>query len=354
MKRKKVVRNVTLATLATGVVAPLSGLGADAAAAGPSPAALCSSTFGDRGPAGGKVVGEGPPGDSMTVTIGWEPADWPDGLREVVTCLSIDGKAVPGLARLTTKPPNAGNIAVDLRLPPGAPGALVCQNSILVGTGATEGRQRSTGAVCFKLRAAEELLAGPETATRTTPPAGTEPVRIPNTHPSGPPAAPRVPAGQAAAPAPAPSRTPAPMPSSTPPARAAFEAARGAARSPQAWSAPPARPASARPAPARPAPAAPSVTRAGQAADELARTPSVGDRTAAAAAAPTARAPRGTVATAGAPAASGAPGPDAARSALPRTGVGDKIPLAGAGTLMALGGAAIILGEPRRRVRRPA
>lgn len=346
MKRKKVVRNVTLATLATGVV-QLTGAG-PAGAGAESPAALCSSTFGARGPAGGQVVGEGPPGDAMTVTIGWEHENWPEGLREVVTCLSIDGQAVPGLTRLTTQPPNAGNIAVDLTLPPGPAGSLVCQNSILVGKGSTEGQHRSTGAVCFKLRAAEDLLAGPETAngTTTAPSAGDGVVRIPVTHPAGPPAAPRVPASKGAS------------PTSTPPARASFEAARGAARAPQAYAAPVRSapvPARANPAPARPAPvAAPSapVTRPG----ELARTPSAGGATGVAAnpRAGTVASPQAGVTATGAPRAAISEA-DTARAALPRTGVGDKIPLAGAGTLMALGGAAIILGEPRRRaVRRPA
>ncbi|HZI36854.1 MAG TPA: hypothetical protein VFF24_01010, partial [Acidimicrobiia bacterium] len=36
-------------------------------------------------------------------------------------------------------------------------------------------------------------------------------------------------------------------------------------------------------------------------------------------------------------------------TALPRTGLENQIPLAGAGLLLALGGAAIIFGEPRRR-----
>jgi hypothetical protein len=42
----------------------------------------------------------------------------------------------------------------------------------------------------------------------------------------------------------------------------------------------------------------------------------------------------------------------AAVPALPRTGINDHIPLAGGGGLLAIGGAAIVLGEPRRRSRR--
>jgi hypothetical protein len=56
--------------------------------------------------------------------------------------------------------------------------------------------------------------------------------------------------------------------------------------------------------------------------------------------------------TAAAPAASpvatdaaGAPA-----TALARTGLENQIPLAGAGLLLALGGAAIMFGEPRRRL----
>lgn len=356
MKRKKVVRNVTLATVATGLV-QLTGAGT--AGAGPeSPAALCTSTFGEQGPAGGPIVGEGPPGDAMTVTLGWDVGDWPEGLREVVTCLSIDGRAFPGMTRLTAQPPNAGNIAVDLLLPPGPAGSLVCQNSILVGTASTEGRRRQTGPVCFKLRAAEELLAGPEAPQGPASPS------------TGTPSAPTraTPAAPDALAAPAPKPAPAHQPGSTPPARAAFEAARGAARAPAAWRTGSSHSSAAwstAPAPARSAPAPEAkptapVTRAGQAADELARTPD-GPSLSAAATATATTAPRkgavaqGAASRAGATAAPGIRGAADARAALPRTGVGDKIPLAGAGTLMALGGAAIILGEPRRRaVRRPA
>ena len=42
----------------------------------------------------------------------------------------------------------------------------------------------------------------------------------------------------------------------------------------------------------------------------------------------------------------------AAVPALPRTGISDHIPLAGGGGLLAIGGAAIVLAEPRRRYRR--
>lgn len=424
MSNKRVVRNVTMgAALASGVV-PLAGAvfnAAEAGAAGESSAALCKSTFGDHGP-GGSVVGEGPPGDKMTVTVGWEPRDWPEGLKEVVTCVGLDGSLLQALTRVASQPPNAGNLTVDLMLPQGAPGTLVCQQSILVGKRSTEGRTRTTDAVCFKLRAAENMIAVPDGGEGvTSPPAG--PVAVGTQPPASPPSS----AGEAAkapAPAPAPDAAPpaAKMPM-TPPARAAFEAARGAARSPAAWRsgvrAPRAKaPAGvvtspvAAPAPASaPAPVAAPVpaTRVGQAANELARTPagpsvsggvardgasrSVGAAWTTAAPATKARpgagpaargangaavagkAANGTTAAAG-KAASGtsangtsvaagkaANGPsaaapadlaqgDAARAALPRTGLGDKVPLAGAGGLLAIGGAAIILGEPRRRTRK--
>ena len=73
---------------------------------------------------------------------------------------------------------------------------------------------------------------------------------------------------------------------------------------------------------------------------------------------PTARttaptAPARTAATGAAAAPAGSPvAPDAAgapAAALARTGLENQIPLAGAGLLLALGGAAIIFGEPRRR-----
>ncbi|HYH51155.1 MAG TPA: hypothetical protein VEG38_16540 [Acidimicrobiia bacterium] len=407
MSNKRVVRNVTMgAALASGVV-PLAGAVFTPAEAGPSgdsAAALCKSTFGDHGP-GGSVVGEGPPGDKMTVTVGWEPRDWPEGLREVVTCVGLDGNLLQALTRVASQPPNAGNLTVDLMLPQGAPGTLVCQQSILVGKRSTEGRTRTTDAVCFKLRAAEDMVALPDGGEGATPPAG--PVAVGTQPPVTPPSAGEAP--KAPAPAPAPELA-APKTPMTPPARAAFEAARGAARSPAAWrsgvraprakapatiAAPVAAPA---PAPASaPAPVAAPVpaTRVGQAANELARTPSGpslsggvardgASRSAGAAwttaapakaraGAPVAGKPvngaaaadkavngratggkpaNGTAAAAAAAAQPGAAQADEARASLPRTGLGDRIPLAGAGGLLAIGGAAIILGEPRRRARK--
>jgi hypothetical protein len=273
-----------LGALVTGL-APLIGAGIDTAAAGESPAALCRSTFGERGPVGGPVAGEGPAGDPMSTTIGWDPGDWSDGLREVVTCVSVGGRAVPALTTSRPTPRNDGSLALSLTLPPGAPGALVCEQSVLVGAGDAAGRHRTTSPVCFKLRASEHPLG------------------------SGGPVA----DGAVA---------PVPYPASTPPARAAFEAARGGIGVPVARPgvpAPTAAAARAAPAPV-PAPASPgAAAKAGRSA----------------AAAPAAGAPAGAPVT-----------------ALARTGLDEHIPLAGAGGFLALGGAAIILGTPRRR--RPA
>lgn len=311
MKRRAVVRHVTFGALVTGLV-PLTSAGVGAAATGDSPAALCRSTFGERGPGGGPIVGEGPSGDPMSVTIGWEPGDWSDGLREVVTCVSVDGRAVPGLTTSTATPSNSGSLIVNLTLPLGEPGALVCQQSVLVGSGRADGRHRPTSPVCFKLRAAEpppptqsagRTSEGSATPSPVTPPAG-PPSRAPKSQPSQP-----APGGKAAAPAPgakAPGNPPAagsPYPSSTPPARAAFEAALGAAR--------------------------PQVARPVAPGTETSRSDP-------AAAAATAR----------------AAGPRA--TTLARTGLDNHVPLAGAGGLLALGGAAIVLAEPRRRRLRPA
>ena len=332
MKHKKAVRNVTLG-LATGLV-PLAGAGVTAAAAGEAPSsALCQSWFGERGPVGGPTLGEGPPGDAMTVTVGWETSTWPDGLREVVTCVGIDGHLVSDLTRSILTPRNTGNLIVDLLLPQAPPGSLVCQQSVLIGKGKSEGREHSTSPACFKLRAAEELAAGAGVVGEQTPPASKAP-EIPHVT-----AGPGLPVASPASPAR--STLPAPTSTSTPPARAAFEAARGAARSPSAWAAPQ------RSAPAE-APTLPVAAKAAPAPTELARTPPADSGALAAPANPRANVARSGAAAVGAP---GAPGSGAvtARSALPHTGLGDKIPLAAAGGLMALGGAAIILGEPRRR-----
>jgi hypothetical protein len=316
MKHKKAVRNVTFG-LATGLV-PLAGAGVSAAAAGESPpSALCQSWFGERGPVGGPIVGEGPPGDIMTVTVGWETGTWPDGLREVVNCVGIDGHLVADLTRSTLTPRNTGNLIVDLLLPHGAPGSLVCQQSVLLGKGKAEGREHSTAPVCFKLRAAEELAAGPGSADEQTPPASKAPIRVPATPPSHPPTSAQLPAaspavGQNTAPAPTSS-------SSTPPARAAFEAARGGGRAAPRDAVPDPRLSVGVPAPVWPAPA----TQASPAK-------------AAARPAAAATQPKG--------AATGA-----RSTSLARTGLEHHIPLAGAGGFLALGGAAIIFGAPRGR-----
>jgi hypothetical protein len=339
MNRKAVVRHVTLGAVVTGLV-PLTAAGAGAGPAGGSAAALCRSAFGERGPAGGPVVGEGPSGDPMSVSLGWEPADWPDGLRQIVTCVSVDGHGVPALTTVTDAPSNTGSLGLDLMLPSGEPGSLVCERSVLVGSG-SEGRTRPTSPVCFKLRAADPpppTKAGGRASDGAPAPGGTAPgPRTPNgpgapavgsgpNAPAGPPArTPNVapgpvgrraanahaplPNGPAGPPAPVPTGQPAPGarnrmgspdPASTPPARAAFEAAAGAA-SPRSRLATVATP------PAAPATAPATLT--------------------------------------GRPA--GAP-----VTALPRTGLDNHIPLAGAGGLLALGGAFVVLAEPRRRAAR--
>jgi hypothetical protein len=308
MNRKAVVRHVTLGAVVTGLV-PLTAAAAGAGPAGGSAAALCRATFGDRGPAGGPVVGEGPSGDPMTVSIGWEPAAWSDGLRQIVTCVGVDGRGVPALTMVTDTPANSGSLALTLNLPSGEPGSLVCEQSVLVGAGADEGRARPTSPVCFKLRAADApppTRAGGRTSDAAPAPASPAADSL-----AGPPA--RTPNGPGPAGPPSPVASGAPGPrtrtrmgspdpaSSTPPARAAFEAASAAA-------APGGRP------------AAVAIPKAASAP-----TPAV---------IPSARP------TAGAP-----------TTALPRTGLDDHLPLAGAGGLLALGGLAIVLAEPRRRTR---
>ncbi|MDQ1491821.1 MAG: hypothetical protein QOJ23_4335 [Actinomycetota bacterium] len=307
MKRNTVLRHVTLGALATGLV-PLTAAGAGARSTGDS--ALCRSTFGDWGPTGGRIVGEGPSGDPMAVNIGWDPADWPGGgLDRIVTCVSVDGHAVPALTTSTASPPNAGGLTLTLTLPAGEPGSLVCEQSVLVGGAGAEGRNRTTSPVCFKLRAADApppTRAGGRTSDAAPAPASPAADSL-----AGPPA--RTPNGPGPAGPPSPVASGAPGPrtrtrmgspdpaSSTPPARAAFEAASAAA------------------AP-RGRPAAVAIPKAASAP-----TPAV---------IPSARP------TAGAP-----------TTALPRTGLDDHLPLAGAGGLLALGGLAIVLAEPRRRTR---
>jgi hypothetical protein len=292
MKRRSVVRHVTLGALALGLV-PLTAPGAGAGPAGESAAAVCGATFGARGPAGGPVVGEGPSGDPMIVSIGWERGDWAsDQLGRIVTCVSVDGHAVPALSTSTDSPPNTGSLTLSLTMPPGEPGSVVCEQSVLVGANGAEGKDRPTSPVCFKLRAADP------------PP----PTRAGGRTSDGPPSA--TPSAPAASRPPTPTPAPTPNPTSTPPARAAFEAAGGAT--------------------------GPSAARASAA-------PIVAPKAGPIAAAPAVKAPP---ATSTLPAATGAPG-----AALARTGFDHRIPLAGAGGLLAFGGAGILFGQPRRRPR---
>ena len=291
MDRKAVIRNFLLGALLTGL-SPLIGAGVDPAAGAESPAALCQSTFGESGPVGGPVAGEAPPGDPMTTTIGWDPFDWSGGLREIVTCVSVGGRAAPALTTSRPTPRNDGSLVISLTLPPGEPGSLICEQSILVGVSGAG--QRTTSPVCFKLRAGM-VPPGP-----------------------GAPAP-----GGVAAPAPP---APAPAAPAGPPARAASEAARGG------FDVPAARPVLpdpvagvAIPAPAWPDPASPA----------RAATRPRPSTVAAAAAAPAPSIPAGAPVT-----------------TLARTGIDEQIPLASAGGFLALGGAAIIFSAPGRR-RRP-
>ncbi|HKY77409.1 MAG TPA: hypothetical protein VJS45_14775, partial [Acidimicrobiia bacterium] len=152
MDRKAVIKNFVLGALLTGL-APLIGAGVDPAAGAESPAALCQSTFGESGPVGGPVAGEAPSGDPMTTTIGWDPFDWSGGLREIVTCVSVGGRAAPALTTSRTTPRNDGSLVISLTLPPGDAGSLICEQSILLGAGSAG--QRTTSPVCFKLRAGD-------------------------------------------------------------------------------------------------------------------------------------------------------------------------------------------------------
>ena len=315
MNRKALIRNLLLGVFVIGL-APLSGAGVDpAAAAAETPAALCRSMFGGSGPVGGPVVGEGPSGDPMSTTIGWDPLDWSEGIREIITCVSVGGRAAPALTASIPTPRNDGSLVIRLTLPAGQPGSLVCEQSVLVGAGSAAGRHRTTSPVCFKLRAGESPLGS------GSPAAGGVAVPGPAA-PAGPPApTPKAPVSAA---------PPATHPASTPPARAAFEAARGgngtAAGRPGV---PDPVAAVAVPAPAWPDPVTPAPTaKAGQSASvNAAAAPATG-----AAAAPAAGAPVATLA---------------------RTGIDEHLPLASAGGFLALGGAAIIFSAPgRRRPRR--
>lgn len=388
MRRSGVIGHMGLAALAIGL--PLTSAAAGSAAPGPPPApdGVCRAAFGVRGPAGGAVVGEGPSGDPMSVTVAWDPGEWPTGLREIATCLSVGGHALPELSSITVAPPNAGSVTVNFTLPAGTPGSLVCEESVLVGTGSTEGRSRPTEAVCFKLRAAEDAAApggagatapdGSPLADRphATPPAVLPPmtpaaphppvrIRRPETPPAaGPPIAPPAARRPVARPvAPPAGRAPAAPAAPTELARRFPAGLLGPVPEPLPAFGPPVAPPPAD-GPAVPAGTAPAVPAAlvapGRAAlgasARAARPPSglSASRPAPARVGSAVRARpltsdgRPLVAPPALPATGGGP-----VAALPRTGLGSHIPLAGAGGLLAIGGAAILLGEPRRRSRRP-
>jgi len=256
----------------------------------------------------------------MIISVGWDPADWQDNhLGRIVTCVGVDDRAVPYLTNTAVAPPNTGSLTLDLTLPDGPPGSLVCGQSLLVGQNGAEGRNRTTSPVCFKLRAPEPAAPPARTGGRRIEmsPSPSADATTPAIRPAPSPQAPGGP------PAPGPGPVPRLDPASTPPARAAFEAA--------------ARPSAGRMAGARP--------------DETARRGiAVAATTASAASAPArpdsraARTAQSAAAAAAQPAAIGAPA-----AALPRTGLDNHLPLAGAGGLLALGGASIIFGQPRRR-----
>ena len=323
MNRRIVVRRATLGALAAGLV-PLAAAGAGASPDN-SPG-LCRSNFGERGPSSGPIVGEAPPGDPMTVSVGWDPGDWPEGqLGRIVTCVSVDGHAVPSLTNTTVGPPNTGSLTLNLTLPEGSPGALVCEQSLLVGDKGAEGRTRPTSPVCFKLRAPEPASAPTDRSGRPVGSGGrTADGSSSASAGAGSPTTPAIRPAPNAAHAPGPiAPAPAPDPRSTPPARAGYEATanplRGlAGRGTAAIAGELARSGAAIPSATATAPA--PVRRAATAPGRAVARP---------------------VATAGAPA-----------TALPRTGLESHIPLAGAGGFLALGGLAVMFGTPARR-RRP-
>lgn len=321
MERKVVIRNLVLGALVTGL-GPLTGAGAAPAGAGEAPEALCRSTFGETGPVGGPVAGVGPSGDPMKTTIAWDPYDWSDGIREIVTCVSVGGRAAPAHASSIAAPRNDGSQIVSLTLPQGEPGSLVCEQSVLVGPGGGAGPNRTTSPVCFKLRAGDvppDSGAPGAGAAAPAPPAPPAPAAKPSVSPPGP-------------------QPP------TPPARAASEARRGTGISTTRPGVADPMAGVAIPAPAWPDPAAPAP--AGKARQPI---------TAAAPAPATASAAGASAAGASASGASASGAPAAAPvTALARTGIDDRIPLASAGGFLAIGGAAIIFGAPGGRRRRPA
>jgi len=165
----------------------------------------CRSTLSGKAPSG-PVVAKAAPGAAMAVNVVWEPKDWSGNrLAEIVTCVAVADQLASDLTTLNIGPPNTGSFIRTLTMPFEAPGTLVCQQSLLIGTG-SEGVSgiRRTNPVCFE---AVEASASAPAPTPVPTPARAAPTPPPAPDPAPAPAPALTPAKAMPSPASPPSRT---------------------------------------------------------------------------------------------------------------------------------------------------
>ena len=127
-----------------------------------------------RPPIGGveNVTSPGPgramAGDSIDISLTWDPADWNDTwVEKVLDCVSIDGKPVPELTAEERPSPNDGAYDRELSVPADIEsGHLLCEQGFVYGVLSRGGYSRtSSPRVCFTTEAAPPPPPPPTTTT---------------------------------------------------------------------------------------------------------------------------------------------------------------------------------------------
>ncbi|MDQ1492574.1 MAG: hypothetical protein QOJ23_5088, partial [Actinomycetota bacterium] len=79
---------------------------------------------------------DGAPGDTIRVTLTWEPADWSsDRLHKVLDCVAIDGQLVRSMQGGESPTANDGKFTRDYTVPDDAPdGVRICDQAMLSGS----------------------------------------------------------------------------------------------------------------------------------------------------------------------------------------------------------------------------
>ncbi|HVW32938.1 MAG TPA: hypothetical protein VHL53_10400 [Acidimicrobiia bacterium] len=165
-----------------------------------------------RPPIGGveNVTSPGPgralAGDTIDISLTWDPADWNDTwVEKVLNCVSIDGQPVPELTDEERPSPNDGAYDRELVVPDDIEGGhLLCEQGFVYGVLSRGGySQTSSPRVCFTTEAAPP--PPPPTTTTTLAPTTTT-TEAPTTTTTAPPPVVRAAQG-VPAPAPTPVKT---------------------------------------------------------------------------------------------------------------------------------------------------